>query len=91
MSITKRGVAVATRSMGPLPPTQLLIRNIDRVRGENILLAGVPRDEAVLSAFGGRRGTVLAFDYGAHLLNLRLLAGRGESPARPATQPGVRR
>jgi 16S rRNA (guanine1207-N2)-methyltransferase len=60
----------------PLPPTQLLLRNIDRIRGDNLLIAGAPADEAIVSGFGVRRGTVLTFDYAAYQLFDRL-PGRG--------------
>jgi 16S rRNA (guanine1207-N2)-methyltransferase len=66
----------AASSQRLLPPTQLLLRNIDRIRGDNLLIAGAPGDEAIVSSFGGRSGSILTFDYGAHLLFERLL-GRG--------------
>jgi len=62
---------------GLLPPTQLLQRNLDRIRGTNLLLVGVPSDEGIAPMFGERRGVLLSFDYGAHLLNQRLLSVQG--------------
>jgi len=56
------------------PPSQLLRRNIERIRGEHILVAGVPPDESVASMFGSRRGTLLTFDYGAYLLFQRVFS-----------------
>jgi len=62
---------------GLLPPTQLLQRNLDRIRGTNLLLVGVPSDEGIAPMFGERRGVLLSFDYGAHLLHERWLSVHG--------------
>ena len=51
-----------------LPVTQLLLRNIGRLESRNLLLLGAPRDEALVAAFGARRGALVTFDYGACLL-----------------------
>jgi 16S rRNA (guanine1207-N2)-methyltransferase len=51
---------------GPLPPTQLLLKNAGRLTGENLLLLGVPGDDAVPEAFGRRRGALVTFEYGAY-------------------------
>jgi 16S rRNA (guanine1207-N2)-methyltransferase len=67
----------AASSQRLLPPTQLLLRNIDRIRGDNLLIAGAPGDDAIVSSFGGRSGRVLTFDYAAHLLFSRLLGSDG--------------
>lgn len=59
---------------GPLPPTQLLLKNADRLAGDDILLIGVPRDETVAHAFGHRHGALVTFDYGAWRLYESLLS-----------------
>ena len=76
MSAPSRGAHVS-RSAPPLPPTQLLLRNIDRFAGENLLLMGVPRDDSVLATFGGRHGSLVTLDYGSHLLHSSLLSVSG--------------
>lgn len=59
---------------GPLPPTQLLSKEADRLRGDHLLVMGAPRDEAVAGLFGSRQGTLVTFDYSAYRLHESLLA-----------------
>ena len=54
-----------------LPPTQLLERNLERIQGAHLLLLGVPNDSAVVPLFARQSGTVLSFDYSAHLRQLQ--------------------
>jgi 16S rRNA (guanine1207-N2)-methyltransferase len=68
-------------SRPPLPVTQLLIRNLDRLASGNLLLLGAPEDDAIVETFGGRRGALVTFDYRAHLrYESRLAAGTGLRP-----------
>lgn len=64
--MTARTLGARRVMAGPLPPTQLLLKNADRLTGENLLLLGVPGDDAVPEAFGRRPGALVTFDYGAH-------------------------
>lgn len=63
-------------------PTQLLERNIERIKGTNLLVLGAPRDPKITSLFRHLRGVLQSFDYAAHLLNTQLapLDGAGLTP-----------
>jgi 16S rRNA (guanine1207-N2)-methyltransferase len=65
----------SSRLPGPLPPTQLLLKNADRLAAENLLLIGVPSDAAVAEAFGDRDGALVTFDYSAQRFYESLTAG----------------
>ena len=84
MAGARAGESVVTAArgaaIGPLPPTQLLLKNAESVTGEDLLLMGVPRDEAVADAFGSRRGRLVTFDYGAYRLFESRLAGASLQP-----------
>jgi 16S rRNA (guanine1207-N2)-methyltransferase len=63
------------RSRAPLPVTQLLLRNLDRLASRNLLLLGAPDDDAIAVTFGARRGALVTFDYRTFLRYESRLAG----------------
>ncbi len=63
----KDATATDSADTTALPPTQLLERNLGRIQGAHLLLLGVPNDPAVVPLFARQSGTVLSFDYSAHL------------------------
>lgn len=68
-------------SRAPLPVTQLLLRNIDRLGSKNLLLLGTPDDGAIAAIFGARHGALVTFDYRAFLrYESRLSGGAGLRP-----------
>lgn len=62
---------------GPSPPTQLLMKEADRLAGNQVLVIGAPRDSGVAELFGGRQGTLVTFDYSAYRLHEQLLSAPG--------------
>jgi len=64
-----------------LPVTQLLLRNLDRLASQNILLLGAPKDDVLVGTFGARRGALVTFDYSAFLhCDARLRSGSALRP-----------
>lgn len=63
--MTSRSARTGTAASGPLPPTQILRKNAERLTAEHILLIGVPADAAVPEMFGDVRGALVTFDYAA--------------------------
>jgi 16S rRNA (guanine1207-N2)-methyltransferase len=70
-------VGAVNAAAGAFLPTQLLQRNLDRVRAGRVLVVGGPHDAAIPSLFDGQCGVLHSFDYGAHLVHERVCAARG--------------